>query len=78
MKNWDCNKNKYVARSKKIEAFFNEIESVCRKHGYSISHEDGHGSFEIEEYKDSNIDWLKNANLNIGALLCADIFQEDL
>jgi FAD/FMN-containing dehydrogenase len=65
MKNWDCSKSEFIEQSKEIEAFFKEIEETCKKHGYSISHEDGHGSFEIEKYSDDNIDWLKNANLRL-------------
>jgi len=30
-----------------IEKFLEAIEAVCRKHGLSISHEDGHGGFQI-------------------------------
>jgi hypothetical protein len=51
--------------SKNLELFFSEIEAVCKKYGYSISHEDEHGSFEIEEYDQENIDWLKNANVRV-------------
>jgi hypothetical protein len=41
--------------------FIKDIEEVCKKHNLSISHEDGHGSFIIEEYKESNIKWLSQA-----------------
>ena len=63
MKNWDCSKNEYVETSKELKRFLKDIENVCKKHGYSISHEDGHGAFEIEKYSDDNIDWLRNANI---------------
>lgn len=69
MKNWDCSKNEYVETSKKLKCFFKDIENVCKKHGYSISHEDGHGAFEIEKYSDDNIDWLKNANLRLNGVV---------
>jgi FAD/FMN-containing dehydrogenase len=65
MKNWDCSKSKFIEQSKEMENFFKEIEATCKKHGYSISHEDGHGAFEIEKYSDDNIDWLKNANFRL-------------
>lgn len=65
MKNWDCSKKEYVETSKELKKFFKDIENVGKKHGYSISHEDGHGAFEIEKYDDDNIDWLKNANLRL-------------
>lgn len=42
-------------------SFLLEIEKVCKKHGFSISHEDIHGGFIIQEYKYSNIEWLKSA-----------------
>ena len=44
--------------SEKVEEFIQEILAVCEKHGLSISHEDGHGSFEIEEYNEHNCEWL--------------------
>ena len=65
MENWDCKKRKYVKQSKRLKDFFNEIEEICKKYDYSISHEDGHGAFEIKKYTKDNIDWLKFANLNI-------------
>ena len=68
MRNWDCIKYDYVEQSKEIKAFFKEIEETCKKHGYSISHEDAHGSFEIEKYNEVNIDWLKKANLRLNDL----------
>jgi len=52
-------------RYKKLKRFFKDIENVCKKHGYSISHEDEHGAFVIERYSDYNIDWLKDAFLKI-------------
>lgn len=65
MKNWDCTKNEYVETSKELKRFFKDIENICKKHGFSISHEDGHGAFEIERYKDINIHFLYNANLRL-------------
>ena len=43
---------------------FDEINKVCLKHNLSISHEDGHGSFEIEKYDENNIKWLEGASKN--------------
>jgi len=65
MENWDCKKEKYTKTPEKLEKFFKEIEGVCKKHGYSIGHEDGHGSFEIQEFLESNIDWLMNAHFRL-------------
>jgi hypothetical protein len=44
-----------------MENFLNDIKQVCTKHGLCISHEDHHGSFEIEAYDDNYIEWLFNA-----------------
>lgn len=45
-----------------VDSFIEEIISVCKKHNLSISHEDGHGAFEIEPYSKENVDWLRQAN----------------
>ena len=60
---WDANKSEYVEANEELKQFFKDIEDVCKKHGYSISHEDGHGAFMIEEYSEFNINWFKNAHL---------------
>jgi hypothetical protein len=65
MQNWDCNKGYYIETPEKIKSFFNEIEDVCKKYGYSIGHEDGHGAFEIDKYCETNIKWLKDAHLRV-------------
>lgn len=41
-----------------IIAFLEEIKDVCKKHGYSISHEDHHGSFVILKYSEEDANWL--------------------
>ncbi len=33
-----------------VAAFLDEIEEVCKKHGFGIGHEDGHGAFKITTY----------------------------
>ena len=48
-----------------VEAFLDEIAAVCRKHGLSISHEDGHGNFELKPFDEHNVSWLRNASLDI-------------
>lgn len=47
----------------KVVEFFNEIDAVCKKYNLSISHEDGHGAFLINNYVDGNIEWLEDATL---------------
>ena len=46
---------------KEMEDFLNDIKMICKKYNLSISHEDYHGAFLIEEYNKDNIDWLFNA-----------------
>jgi hypothetical protein len=65
MWHFDCNEKRMVEEPNSITDFLNEIESVCKKHGFSISHEDGHGAFEIEPYSDYNINWLRDSNLRL-------------
>lgn len=43
------------------QAFLTDLIAVYRKHGLSLSHEDGHGAFEIEAYDESNVDWVGRA-----------------
>jgi hypothetical protein len=45
----------------RAEAFLDDLEIVCRKHGLSIGHEDGHGAFQIWEFNESDIRWLRDA-----------------
>lgn len=49
---------------RKEEEFLKDIKRVCQKHNRSISHEDGHGAFIIEEYNEFNINWLEEALLS--------------
>ena len=42
--------------------FIRDIEIICKKHNLSISHEDAFGAFIIEDYKESNLEWLKAAS----------------
>ena len=61
---WDCKKGERVETPQKQIDFIEEIDAVCKKYNLSISHEDGHGGFEIEEYDPYNIEWLKRAGIN--------------
>ena len=49
----------------KAKKFLKEIVKLCEKYELSISHEDKEGAFIIEKYSKSNIEWLKDADLNI-------------
>jgi len=61
MEIWDSKQGKFIPRPKEIDDFLKDIDEVCKKHNLSISHEDGHGAFEIEKYDKQNIIWLNNA-----------------
>ena len=63
MKRWSVKHSKDI-ESKKIDDFLIEIAAVCRKHGYSIGHEDGHGAFEIEDLNTGDIEWLMDAHIS--------------
>lgn len=65
MQSYDLYLHKRIETPDKIIEFFNEIDALCKKYGFSISHEDGHGAFIIEDYDESNIKWLKGAQLDI-------------
>ena len=47
-----------------MKSFLEEIETVCRKHNFSFSHEDEQGCFYVETFKESNMQWLLNASKN--------------
>lgn len=62
---WDYTVGEYgteVDMPDNMRKFLDDIHEVCKKHNLSISHEDGHGSFIIEEYDEWNIKWLFNAS----------------
>jgi hypothetical protein len=48
----------------KIAAFIEDVVAVEKKHGLSLSHEDGHGAFMVEEHSEGNEEWLKAARDN--------------
>lgn len=45
-----------------IDAFLADIIAVCERHQLSISHEDRHGSFIIEDFDPGLGRWLFNAS----------------
>lgn len=47
-----------------IKDFLACLEKLCRAHNISISHEDIQGSFILEKYEQSNMEWIKNAIKN--------------
>ena len=64
METWNCKTNKFIETPEKQIKFIEEIETICKKYNLSISHEDGHGAFEIDKFSQDNIDWLKSAHVN--------------
>lgn len=60
---WNIKDGKFVETPQNIIDFYNEIDEVCKKYNLSISHEDGHGAFIVEEYDKKNIEWLKDSSL---------------
>ena len=52
--------NKFVGEteSQAVDVFLAEIIEVCRKHGMSISHDDGQGAFRVVRFNDADSDWL--------------------
>lgn len=41
--------------------FIEDIIEVYKKHNLSLSHEDGHGAFIVDDYDQYNIDWLRQS-----------------
>jgi len=64
---WDKKQQKYITQvaDENVISFLSEFEQLCKKHNLSIAHEDTHGAFIIEEFNQFNIDWIKEASLNI-------------
>ncbi|MDP2692081.1 MAG: hypothetical protein Q8O88_00395, partial [bacterium] len=60
MKRWNT-KNKTYIENNSIDNFLNEIEKICQKYNFSLSHEDNHGAFLIEKFEEKNVKWLKSA-----------------
>ena len=61
MKRWSEEKEKHI-EVPAIDSFIEEVIEVCKKHGFSISHEDSHGGFLITKYNVQYADWLMNAS----------------
>jgi hypothetical protein len=57
MERWNIEKGNKT-ENEPVDHFLQEIAAVCKKHGFSIGHEDTHGAFIIEAYDKANIDWL--------------------
>ena len=62
MKRWFNSVSDY-RESETMDKFLEEIKAVCLRHGFSISHEDQHGSFVIEKFKADYVEWLMDASV---------------
>jgi len=49
-----------MSEEEKAQLFLGELFDLCRKHCIWLSHEDGHGGFELVD--ESTEDWLSGAN----------------
>lgn len=63
MKRWDSRAHDRVV-DPKVDAFLDDIEEVCRKHGMSLGHEDGQGAFIVYTYINEHvIRWMQSAGI---------------
>ncbi len=62
---WSVVKQEEVPMPTKVKRFLDDYENLCYRYGLSLAHEDGMGSFVIEEYDEGNIEWVKSANLGV-------------
>lgn len=58
---WDAFTQDFAEMPAEMEAFLQEIEAVCHKHGLSLGHEDTEGGFEVHLLKEKNIQWVNAA-----------------
>jgi hypothetical protein len=63
MKRWNS-EARCLEKIPAADAFIDEVIAVCRKHGFSLGHEDGHGAFLIQDIEGSehNFAWLREAH----------------
>jgi hypothetical protein len=64
MKRWNSSKGADI-ENPAIDSFIAEVIEVCKKHGFSISHEDSHGGFIISKYNDHDAEWLMDASEDV-------------
>lgn len=58
-------KDEKIKEAIRVSKFLFELNRLCEKHDMSISHEDGHGNFIIENYKSQNIEWMCQAEVRL-------------
>lgn len=47
----------------RVDIFLAEVVEVCRKHGFSIGHEDTGGAFVVDTFDDNTAEWLLAAHV---------------
>ncbi len=47
--------------SRRRDEFIEAVRGVCRSHGVSLSHEDGHGLFVVTDWNRSDDEWMADA-----------------
>jgi hypothetical protein len=65
VKRWDKIQGARVESPQKVEDFIAAYDELCRVHGLTLSHEDGHGCFIIENLSERNLDRVKDARLRL-------------
>lgn len=64
MKRWDCQAENRIEDSR-VDAFLAELVEVSRRHGMTLGHEDGHGSFIVYVHVDEfRLKWLLEAAID--------------
>lgn len=61
---WNRRTGSYLPDSG-VDAFLNDIDAVCKKHGKSISHEDSQGSFVVVAYSKLIAQWMFAAGVDL-------------
>lgn len=60
---WIWNGKKWVDAPPRLRTFYKELDTLCRKYNFSISHQDYHGAFIIEDYNEENMIALQEAEV---------------
>jgi len=64
MERWNT-KDRVLVSRKDIDEFLDELFDLYERHGFSISHEDTHGSFIIEKNTQENREWMKDCSFRL-------------
>lgn len=60
MKRWSTTEKRMI-EDPMVDAFLGEILDVCKRHGFSLSHEDQHGAFIVVPYHEDTNVWVATA-----------------